>query len=112
MESNALTTTPTIIFHNDVLNNPLIGDIHKKPSRVSNHSGNHRRRLARRHDVAGLGAAIAAPASDHRETEPEQRDSGDHQITAPTLELGLADRKPCRRERGNRAERYSNHSED
>src|SRR5215469_10657068 len=112
MESNTLTTTPTTKFHNDVLNNPLIGDIHQKPFRVSDHSGNHRQRLAGRHDVAGLGAAIAASASDHREAEPEQRDAGDHQVTAPTLELGLADGKPHRRERGDSADRYGNHSED
>lgn len=112
MESNALTMTSTTKFHNGVLNNPLIGDIHQKPFRVSDYRGNHRRRRARRHDSARLGAAIAAPASDHRETEAEQRDASDHQITAPTLELGLADGKPRRAERGNRAERYGNHSED
>src|SRR5487761_387499 len=112
MESNALTTTLATKFDNDVLNNPLIGDIYQKPLRVSDHSGNHRRRLPRRHDVAGLGAGVAAPASDHRETESEQRDAGDHQVTAPTLELDLADGKPRRGERGDRAERYGNHSED
>ena|SRR5690348_10960313 len=112
MESNKLTTTPATIFNNGVLNNPLIGDIYQKPSRVSGHSGNHHRRLARRRDVVGLGADIAAPASNHRETESEQRDAGDHQVTAPTLELRLADGKFRRCERGDRAERYGNHSED
>ena len=112
MESNVLTTTLATKFDNDVLNNPLIGDIYQQPSRVSGHSGNHRRRFARRHDVAGIGADLAAPVSNHREAESEQRDAGNHQVTAPTLKLGLSDGKFRRRECGRRAERYGNHSED
>ena len=112
MESNKLTTTPATKFNNGVINYPLIRDIHQKSSSACRHSQIRRRRPSGRHGLAELVADVAARGSDHREAEPEESEAGDHQITAPALKLGLADREPRCRERRNCAKRNGNDAED
>src|SRR5215469_2704961 len=112
MESNKLTTTPATKFNKGVINYLLIEDIHQKPSCVCSNRWNHCRRLNGRHGLAELDADVSASRSNHWEAEPQDREAGDHQITAPALKLGLADGELRRHERCNCAERNGNDAEN
>src|SRR6185437_6869421 len=112
MESNKLTTTSATKFNDGVINYRLIEDIYHEATSACSQGRNHCRRLSGRDGLGEHGAGIAAPRSDHRETEPEKGEAGNHQVTAPALELGLAEGKPRCRERRACAERDGNDAED